>query len=381
MAYFDNNATTPIGKKALECYIESSGTDWYNPSSPFRTASKVRAKLEILREEFASFFSLNPEQVIFTSGATESNNAVFANCSNIQGAQSVCLISPFEHPSITESAIRWFGENILYLPTDGGGKVLLDGVESILEQEKITLVSLIAANNETGILQPWYELSKLCSERGIFFHTDATQWIGKLDIEKLSSCTSFSGSGHKFFGPKGVGWLATTSPINLFCGGKQEFGYRGGTENYPAILSMFTAFKNVQTEISDAHKREIWRDDFEKWILSEIPGARILGVNSERLWNTSMIILPKFDNLRWVGKLDKLGFQVSTGSACSVGNHSDRKSIMKAYGLDNQEINRLVRISSYLNHSQSDWDNLKFAIHTVYEELQSDSIGSTIVSV
>jgi cysteine desulfurase len=94
-----------------------------------------------------------------------------------------------------------------------------------------------------------------------------------------------------------------------------------------------------------------------------------------------MIILPKFDNLRWVGKLDKLGFQVSTGSACSVGNHSDRKSIMKAYGLDNQEINRLVRISSYLNHSQSDWDNLKFAIHTVYEELQSDSIGSTIVSV
>jgi len=367
MAYFDNNATTPIGKKALECYIETLRTDWYNPSSPFRSASKVRAKLEKLREDFASFFSLSPEQLIFTSGATESNNAVFAHCSNIQGSQSVCLISPYEHPSITESAKRWFGENILYLPTDGKGKVLLDGVESILEQEKITLVSLIAANNETGVLQPWYELSRLCSSRGIFFHSDATQWVGKLDIENLSSCTSFSGSGHKFFGPKGVGWLATKSPINLFCGGKQEFGYRGGTENYPAILSMFTAFKNAQAEISDAEKRVVWRDNFENWILSEIPGSRILGINSKRLWNTSMIIMPKFDNLRWVGKLDKLGFQISTGSACSVGSHSDRKTIMKAYGLDNQEINRLVRISSYLNHSKLDWDNLKIAIHTVYK--------------
>ena len=381
MLYFDNNATTPIGGNALNTFSQSLELDWFNPSSPYRSAAKVRAKLELLREELASIFSLNHDQLIFTSGATESNNAVFAHCSTIQGGESRCLISPFEHPSVSDSAKKWFKDRIIYLPHDGDGKVLLNEVQSVLKKEKITLVSLMAANNESGVIQPWEELSEICSSNGIFFHTDATQWIGKIGVSTFSNCTSFCGSGHKFNGPKGIGFLASKIPVNLICGGTQEFGLRGGTESFPAIASMITAFKDTETKIDNIEERSVWRDNFENQILKKIPYSKVLGVSNQRLWNTSLLVLPKFNNLRWVSKLDKLGFQVSTGSACTTGGIVDKNSMLETYSLDINELKRVVRVSSYLSHTDEDWSKLQSAFEEAFGLLCDESSDLSVLSL
>ena len=380
MSYFDNNATTALGQNALFSYEISLQEDWSNPSSPYRTGSRVRAKLEQAREELAEFFSLNKDQIIFTSGATEANNGIFANFSASAESDSSCLISPFEHPSVIDAARYWCKDKIVYLPTDGNGLVNLDKAGLILKKEKISLVSLMAANNETGVLQPWQKLAEICSANGVHFHCDATQWVGKLDASVLSKCGSFSASAHKFSGPKGIGWLASKDPIKMQLGGAQEFGLRGGTENYPAIASMLVAFKDSQKRITELGSRALWRDEFDKGILATIPNVQILGSGNKRLWNTSMILLPEFENLRWVGKLDKLGFQVSTGSACSVGK-KEGSGIVNHYGLTAGQGRRLIRVSSYFQQSQSDWENLLSAFCLAYKELRSDSVNSSVLSL
>ena len=380
MSYFDNNATTALGQNALFSYEVSLQEDWSNPSSPYRTGSRVRAKLEQAREELAEFFSLNKDQIIFTSGATEANNGIFANFSASAESDSSCLISPFEHPSVIDAARYWCKDKIVYLPTDGNGLVNLDKAGLILKKEKISLVSLMAANNETGVLQPWQELAEICSANGVHFHCDATQWVGKLDASVLSKCGSFSASAHKFSGPKGIGWLASKDPIKMQLGGAQEFGLRGGTENYPAIASMLVAFKDSQKRITELGSRALWRDEFDKGILATIPNVQILGSGNKRLWNTSMILLPEFENLRWVGKLDKLGFQVSTGSACSVGK-KEGSGIANHYGFTAGQGRRLIRVSSYFQQSQSDWENLLSAFCLAYKELRSDAVNSLVLSL
>ena len=380
MSYFDNNATTALGQNALFSYEVSLQEDWSNPSSPYRTGSRVRAKLEQAREELAEFFSLNKDQIIFTSGATEANNGIFANFSASAESDSSCLISPFEHPSVIDAARYWCKDKIVYLPTDGNGLVNLDKAGLILKKEKISLVSLMAANNETGVLQPWQKLAEICSANGVHFHCDATQWVGKLDASVLSKCGSFSASAHKFSGPKGIGWLASKDPIKMQLGGAQEFGLRGGTENYSAIASMLVAFKDSQKRITELGSRALWRDEFDKGILAAIPNVQILGSGNKRLWNTSMILLPEFENLRWVGKLDKLGFQVSTGSACSVGK-KEGSGIVNHYGLTAGQGRRLIRVSSYFQQSQSDWENLLSAFCLAYKELRSDSVNSSVLSL
>ena len=378
MLYFDNNATTALGHNALSSYEGSLLEDWSNPSSPYRAGSRVRAKLEQAREELAGLFSFKKDQIIFTSGATEANNAIFAHFSTGLKLKGSCLVSPFEHPSVIDSAKYWFDQKIIYMPTDGNGLVNLDKTCSIIETEKISLVSLMAANNETGVLQPWQELAEVCSSNGVYFHCDATQWVGKLDTSGLCTCDSFSASAHKFCGPKGIGWLATKAPVKMQLGGSQEFGLRGGTENYPAIVSMMVALRDAQERIAEVNNRALWRDEFDKGILAGIPNSQILGSGKKRLWNTSMVLLPDYENLRWIGKLDKLGFEVSTGSACSVGKEQG-SGIAGHYGLTTGQGRRLVRVSSYFDHSQSDWRKLLSAFCIVYKELLSDSVSSSVL--
>ena len=146
---------------------------------------------------------------------------------------------------------------------DHSGMVDLDEVEQCLDQKDISLVSLMAANNESGILQPWRELAGICSQRGIHFHCDATQWIGKLPLRDISICSSFSASAHKFSGPKGVGWLASKYPIQMQIGGVQEGSLRGGTENLPGIISMLTAWEEIALNLSLLDDRYLWRNQFE----------------------------------------------------------------------------------------------------------------------
>lgn len=380
MVYFDNNATTPLGQNALQVYQSALVHDWFNPSSPYRSASRVRAKLEIAREELAAVLGFNKEELIFTSGATEANNSLFAHVASNEKKEGRCLLSPFEHPSIIEPAKHWFKDRLAYMPADDFGRVHLERTKELLNTENFSLVSLMAVNNETGVIQPWQEIAKLCLDKGIFFHCDATQWIGKLDTSVFSLCTSFSASAHKFSGPKGLGWLACKAPIKLQLGGQQEKGSRGGTENYPAIASMLVALKDATKELDSYTKRSEWRDQFEQHIINAIPETIVLGKESPRLWNTSMILLPQFDNLSWVGKLEKRGISVSTGSACSAGNALN-DSLVFSMGLSSVEAGRLVRVSSYSSQREYDWQSLALAFIEVYKELKNEASHSSVISL
>jgi cysteine desulfurase len=336
--------------------------------------------LEQARFSLADSLGIKKEEITFTSGATEANNAVFAHFGKTLNSSEKCLLSPFEHSSVIESAKYWFKGRVHFMQCDHSGMVDLDEVEQCLDQKDISLVSLMAANNESGILQPWRELAGICSQRGIHFHCDATQWIGKLPLRDISICSSFSASAHKFSGPKGVGWLASKYPIQMQIGGVQEGSLRGGTENLPGIISMLTAWEEIALNLSLLDDRYLWRNQFEIDLERIVPYVKILGGKVSRLWNTSLFIVPKYENLSWVGKLDKLGFSVSTGSACSTHTGTS-SSIISAMGMSENESRRLIRVSSYFDQTESDWSNLAQAFGQAYEELGIEASNSSVISI
>jgi len=380
MVYFDNNATTPLGQNALASYSLALEQNWQNPSSPYRSSARARTLLERARFDLANSFGIKKEEIIFTSGATESNNAVFAHFGKTLNSTGQCLLSPFEHSSVVESAKYWFQDRVHFMPSDHSGIIDLDGVEKLLKQEDICLVSLMAANNESGILLPWQEMARICSLQGIHFHCDATQWIGKLALNNFSLCSSFSASAHKFAGPKGVGWLVSKHPIQMQMGGGQEGSLRGGTENLPGVISMLTAWEEITLKLALLGDRYLWRNQFERDLKNIVPNVGILGEEVPRLWNTSLFVVPKYENLSWVGKLDKIGYSVSTGSACST-NKSEYSLIASAMGLSGSESRRLIRVSSYFDQTESDWSNLAQAFGRTYEELCSESSRSSVISI
>ena len=237
----------------------------------------------------------------------------------------------------------------------------------------------MAANNETGVLQPWSELASLCTERGVAYHCDATQWIGKLPIDGLPECDYLTASAHKFGGLRGIGILKAPEDFSFIVGGKQESGRRAGTENYPGIASMLAALRE-SLENDQARVLEKARNAFEQKLLESFSGIRIVGAEVNRLWNTSSLLMPDFDNLRWVGKLEKLGHEISTGSACSSGIESE-SSVAVALGLTVVEARRIVRVSGSFDTLPGDWEDLAEAFLLAHQELSAGSGSLEVVSV
>jgi cysteine desulfurase len=380
MAYFDNNATTRPSPEVQAAFDQALRESWVNPSSPCRSGGAVRARLNQARESIARSLEVDAGRVVFTSGATEANNAVFAHSARLLEPSDRALVSSIEHPSVLSPADYWFAERVQSVPVDPTGVIDFRHLSVLLDEaSEIRLVSLMAATNETGVLQPWREVAVLCRERGIHFHCDATQWIGKFPSSEFSACSSFSASAHKFGGPKGVGVLVSELAMPFIFGGSQENGRRSGTENYPAIKAMSVACELISRRLSDLPARSYWRDSFEECMLTDFPGLQILGKEVPRLWNTSMLLMPDHENLRYVGKLDKLGFEVSTGSACSIGKE-EISSVPLAMGFSPEQTKRLVRVSSYTEHTESDWMSLATAFCDARDELDQDSVGSSVIS-
>lgn len=381
MAYFDNNATTQPLVGVLEAMHRGASENWANPSSPHRSGSRVRAGIEKAREEFAYSLKVDPRQITFTSGATESNNTILSFFSKRQSRDTnEILISNIEHASILEPAQFYFPGNVRFIQANSDGFVQVEKLEKLLDEKLPSLVALIAAHNETGILQPWREVAAICKDRGVWFHCDATQWMGKLDSEPLNICSSFSFSAHKFGGPKGMGGLVSCEPISLIKGGGQEKESRGGTENFPGILGMSVAWRDHFLNEPLVNKYEIWRNNFEDRLIKDFPNLKIIGRHLPRLWNTSLLCMPKFDNLSWVRKLDKLGYSVSTGSACSTARE-EASSLSQAIGLSNDESHRLVRVSSYVGTTEKDWLGLGDAFMNANQELQTDYENTGLISL
>jgi len=374
--YFDHNATTPLWPAAREAWLQASDRSWLNPSSAYRRGAAVKVRLEAAREAMAEMLAVGPERLVFNSGATEGNNTVFAHWVRTLPADARVAVSPVEHPSVLEAAKAFFQDRIEWLSLDASGQVDMAALEDLLDSGTIAAVSLMSANNETGILHDWQAVAGVCVTRGIPYHCDASQWIGKMPLVGLGDCDFVTGCAHKFGGPKGVGFLILPKQKVDFCslhGGAQESGYRAGTEDVASILAMQAALSESHGKLHAMMSEP--RDRFIADLKRIVPEARVVGESAPRLWNTVSVILPDFASSRWIAGLEKSGFLVSAGSACSTGKQGP-SHVLAALGEDGAAMRRVIRISSGWDTSSGDWQALLQAIVEVDRALRDESSGS-----
>ncbi len=374
MPYFDHNATTPLLPVAREAWLQASDEAWANPSSPYRASARVHRLLGAARERVAAQLGVGAEEIVFTSGATEANNAVISWAARTSSSDAPVIISPTEHPSVLAPARAAFGSRLHMLQISDQGTVDLEALRSALLARSAALVAVMAANNETGVLAAVAEMDDLCRDRGAWFLCDASQWVGRVPARGLAPGAWIVGSAHKCGGPKGVGFLRVPPAAARFwaaLGGEQEGGRRAGTENYPAIAAMVAALEFSAEQLSSIEARSAWPQRCAAAIRQRVPGVIENTGTAARLWNTISLRMPAHDNTRWVVRLDKLGFEVSTGSACATGSAAP-SHVLAAMGLTTDEARRTIRISSGWETTEREWQLLADAITNVWEQLQCE---------
>lgn len=351
MIYLDNNATTqpssPVSKATLrylsQCYFNASASSaaFTGADVPRRSAAAAMKKLLNAEE---------PDCFIFTSGATKSNNWVFSSISKMHKAGTI-VISAIEHASISEPAAELTrrGFRVVDLPVDGHGVVRLDALRNALKEE-IVLVSIMAANNDTGVLQQILEIGRLIRQHSpkALFHTDATQAVGKIPIDLQTEWCEvdlLSFSAHKFHGPKGVGGLYLRPGVELpplLLGGGQEGGWRSGTTNTPGLAGLAVA----ATEYNPSSVKFVAevRDQFEIELRERFPGVQIHSVGARRLPNTSCFSVPGVVGEEVAAALATQGIIVGTGSACASGAMHPSKTLL-AMKVDYKVARAALRVS------------------------------------
>lgn len=356
MLYFDHNATHPLSATAKRVWLEAVERFPANASSPHRLGQRADAALQDARGRLAKMLGCGADEVVFTSGATEAANTVLA-----QFAGREVVISAIEHPCVRESV------RASELRVSAAGVVDL----AELKTQRPALVALMAANNETGVLQPWQAALALCRERGVPLFCDAVQWLGRLPAAGLGACDFVSGSAHKFGGPQGVGFLKCPRHFPpLLHGGPQEDGRRAGTENIAGVLAMVAALEEREAAMHGIAERLAWRGEFEQAL-----GFRTLGAGVDRLWNTAAVVMPEPPDCRrrWVVVLDRLGFAVSTGSACASGKEKP-SHVLTAMGLPPGEAARVLRFSAGWETTREDWQRLLAGVRAAQVEATPPSL-------
>jgi cysteine desulfurase len=279
-----------------------------------------------------------------------------------------------EHPCVLEPARAGFRDRLREIPVNPQGLLDLDWVRDGLRKARPAVVAVMAANNETGVCQPWAQVAELCQAHGVAFFCDAAQWIGKLPLKGLGACDYVTGCAHKFGGPQGVGFLRAGRSLHpLLLGGPHEEGQRAGTENVPGVLAMVAALEERLAQSAFCEERLSQRMAFEAGLSARLPGVEILGAAVPRLWNTVAAVLPQADcRQRWVVKLDKLGFAVSTGSACASWKEK-ASHVLQAMGYAPEAASRVLRFSAGWDTAVADWQVLLDGIERAWAELQADA--------
>ena len=379
MIYLDHNATSPLLPAARAAWLEAEDRFPGNPSSPHRVGARAEAALEQARQRLAARLGCSPLDLVWTSGATEACNTVLRHVAGADSDRPV-WVGAAEHPAVLETARHLWGDRLHLVPVDAAGVTRLDWVEDHLARVQPALVAVMAANNETGVLQPWRRLQELCAARGVPYFCDATQWCGRFPTAGLGACDFVAGSAHKFGGPRGVGFLKCPNgrPLRpLFLGGHQQDGRRAGTENVPGILAMLAALDWCEQQMADdgAARRQLFRDAFEQALRQALPTVAINGAGVDRLWNTVNVIMPVADcRQRRVVRLDKAGFAVSTGSACASGSEQ-ASHVLTAMGRTAEEAGRALRFSGGWLTTAAEWNELLQAIIRVEREPESAPLG------
>ena len=373
MIYFDYNSTAPVMKEAREAWLEATEKISGNPSSMHDFGARAAAAMLAARQKLAGFMGCNPADIIWTSGATEANNTVMHHFSRTLDAKTEVWVSAMEHPCVMESAQYYFGKRLRLIPVTHDGVIDLEWLTMELADRRPGLVGVMAANNETGVIQPWREILAICQSYQVPFFTDAVQWLGKMPAKGLGDCDFVSGAAHKFGGPRGIGFLKVPHKLHLtplLLGGHQERDMRAGTENVATIVSMLAALEVREKQISNNQHllRGVWRDNFEREFLRAVPDAVIVGAKSPRLWNTVSALMPEGDKRHlWVVKLDKAGFAASTGSACTTGKE-EPSHVLAAMGFKAAQAIRAVRFSAGWETTEADWDALAKVLVKVHAE-------------
>jgi cysteine desulfurase len=364
---------------ARQAWLDATERFIGNPSSPHRVGSRADTALTAAREKIAAMLGCDAADIVWTSGATESNNHAIAHFAKSLGAKGEIWISAIEHPCVFEATRHWFPRRHKLIPAGQDGVIDLKWLGRAIARRRPGAIAVMAANNETGVLQPWREILELCHQRKVPFLCDATQWIGKLPAAGLGAIDFVSGSAHKFGGPRGVGFLkcpARGRVRPLLFGGQQEELRRAGTENVPGVLAMIAALEVREAALREAKladggwKMKKLQAAFEAELLASVPGAAIVGANSPRLWNTVSAVMPERDcRQRWVVKLDKAGFAVSTGSACASGKE-EPSQVLAAMGYGAADAARVLRFSSGWETTSAEWAALARGLAGVDREMR-----------
>lgn len=371
--YFDHNATHPLSRVAREAWLDATERYIGNPSSPHRLGARADAALSTAREKLAGWLGCMPSQIVWTSGATEANNAVLHHAALSREGEA--WISAVEHPCVIEATREHFGQRQRRMPVTSDGVLDLNWLAEGLKEQRPAVVGVMAANNETGVLMPWREALTISKDREVPFFCDAAQWIGKLPMKGLGECDFVSGCAHKFGGPQGVGFLKVPLQFrSLIVGGPQEDGRRAGTENVAGVLAMVAALGERVGALTPAAiaERLAMRREFEQGLQRVLPEIEVIGSSAERLWNTVSAVMPEARDCRqrWVVKLDKLGFAVSTGSACSSGKEQT-SHVLAAMGINSGKASRVLRFSSGWETGPADWEALLGGLQQAWRELSA----------
>jgi cysteine desulfurase len=352
-AYLDYNATTPVDPAVLDAMLPYFSGDFGNASSIHTVGQKARSAVETAREQVAALIAARPQEIVFTSGGTESDNHAIFGMFDPAGYADANLISTvIEHEAVlnTCQSLAARGVTVGYLSADSDGRVVPAHLHDLLDTLPDTaLVSVMHANNELGTVQPLEEIGRLTAEFDVYFHTDAVQSAGKLPIDvNTLQVDLLSISAHKIYGPKGVGALYVRSgtPLRQFLyGGHHQRGFRPGTENVAGIVGLGKAAELALTSLThDSARIAALRDDLERGLLQRVPQSRVNAATATRTPNTTNMLFPGVDGEALLIALDLKGLACSTGSACSSGA-VEPSHVLTAIGLTATEARSSLRFS------------------------------------
>jgi cysteine desulfurase len=376
--YVDNNATTKVAPEVLEVMLPYF-TDLYgNPSSMHFFGGQVQKKVNEGREKVADLLGADPSEVVFTSCGTESDNAAILGTLDSYPEKRHFLTTRVEHPAVNNvsSYLARKGYRVTELSVDQQGQLDLDELRESLTEET-ALVSIMYANNETGVIFPIEEIGEIVKARGIPFHTDAVQAVGKIPIDlKRSTIDMLSLSGHKLHAPKGIGVLyirkgTRFSPFMI--GGHQEKGRRGGTENVPYIIGMGKACELAKAHLTDENTRiRALRDYLEQKLLEKIPNALINGDRVHRLPNTLSVSFEYVEGESILLLLSGLGICASSGSACTSGS-LEPSHVLRAMGVPFTAAHGSIRFSLSIYNTKEEMDYIIQHLPPIIERLRDIS--------
>ena len=376
--YLDNNATTQVDPQVLESILPYFHELYGNPSSAHSFGGQVAEKVAEAREQVAALLGARPGEIIFTSGGTESDNAAVRSALAAYPEKRHIITSQVEHPAIRSLCqhLAKQGYRVTEVPVTGRGELDMDLYAKSLTPDT-AIVSLMWANNETGVIFPIEKAAEMAKDKGILFHTDAVQAVGKIPINmRQNAVDMLSLSGHKLHSPKGIGVLYTRTGLKFkpyVIGGHQERNRRAGTENTPAIIGLGKACELAALRLDEENTRvKGLRDKLEKEILGKIPHTRANGSAVPRLPNTSNISFEFVEGESILLSLDAEGICASTGSACSSGS-LEPSHVLLAMGLTPTTAQGSIRFSLSIYNQEEEIDYVLQKLPPIIEKLRSMS--------